>query len=366
MVTTISDTMNAFLVPHIQQLVASGHQVELACQVEEQLDQSIKNLPHHDLAFRRTPFALSNLNVYRDLRQLLIKEEFDLVHTHTPVASALVRLAARKLPVQVMYTAHGFHFYKGAPLRNWLLYYPAERWLAKHTDQLITINGEDYQRACSFSLRQGGKAYQIPGIGTELLVSSPDPEQVALIRVSYGLMPQDTVLIFPAELIDRKNQRQLIEVIAELAAEGRKEIKLLLLGEGENLEHYQQLIQARHLERQVFLVGYRKNMQDYFAVADCLISSSKQEGLPKNLMEALAYGLPIIATKIRGHTDLIIEQQNGILVKDRAEMKAAILDIREAAKNWTIELDDKYSVASSVTGMIKIYEEAERKRRGQQ
>lgn len=363
MVTTISDTMNAFLVPHIQQLVALGHQVELSCRVEEKLDQSFAKLRLHELAFHRTPFAVGNLAVYRNLRQLLIKEKYDLVHTHTPVASALVRLAAYNLPIQVMYTAHGFHFYKGALLRNWLLYYPAERWLAKFTDQLITINQEDYQRARSFALRPDGKVYQIPGVGTELVVAAPDPKKIAEIKADHGLMPQDTVLVYPAELIDRKNQQMLIEVMGELAAEGRQTIKLLLLGEGENQEQYQQMIQAAHLEQQVFLVGYRKNIQDYFAVADCLVSASKQEGLPKSLMEALAYGLPLIATQIRGHTDLIAEQQNGVLVKDRQEMKTAILNIREWAKNWSVELDPKYSVMSAVAAMNEIYGDAAQKGR---
>ncbi|NMR89581.1 glycosyltransferase, partial [Vibrio parahaemolyticus] len=145
--TTISNTTNAFLIPHIKMLIDKGHKVDVAFNIEQEVKPEINDMgcKIHQLPLQRSPLKVDNLRAYRMLKDIIISEEYDLVHTHTPVASAIVRLVCKNLNnVRVFYTAHGFHFYEGAPLKNWLLYYPIEKWLSKYTDCLITINEEDY------------------------------------------------------------------------------------------------------------------------------------------------------------------------------------------------------------------------------
>ncbi|WP_342580950.1 glycosyltransferase [Ureibacillus sp. FSL W7-1570] len=163
-VTTISNTVNAFLVPHIKLLMEKGHQVDVAFNIVKEPSTELKKLgcKIYNIEFQRSPLSKKNVFAYKKLKNLIKKQKYDLVHTHTPVASACVRLACRNLKnVKVMYTAHGFHFYKGASLKNWMFFYPIEKWLSNYTDCLITINSEDYyvarnkMRACSTKLVSG-------------------------------------------------------------------------------------------------------------------------------------------------------------------------------------------------------------------
>ena len=176
-VSTISSTIHAFLIPHIEMLVQKGHKVDIACNMVTDVDDRLLKMGcrYHDLAFQRTPFSKTNISAYKKLKKLIEEERYDLVHTHTPVASVCVRLACKSLrTVKVFYTAHGFHFHKGAPFRNWLLYFPIEWFLSRYTDVLITINKEDYTRACK-SLKAKNVIY-VPGVGIDI-------QSVSLTRI---------------------------------------------------------------------------------------------------------------------------------------------------------------------------------------
>ena len=144
-VSTVSGTINSFLIPHIEMLLKLGHQVDIACNVRREISSSLfeKGCRVYNISFSRSPINKTNLKAYKTLKKLVQNEKYDLVHTHTPVASAITRLVCKNIKgTKVFYTAHGFHFHKGAPLKNWLIYYPLEKWLAKYTDTLITINKE--------------------------------------------------------------------------------------------------------------------------------------------------------------------------------------------------------------------------------
>ena len=167
-VTTISNTVNAFLIPHIKMLIDGGHQVDVAFNIEQEIKPEIFEMgcKVYELPLQRSPLSRDNFRAYKMLKNIIISGGYDLVHTHTPVASAIVRLACRRLSsVKVFYTAHGFHFYKGAPFLNWLIYYPVEKYLSKYTDVLITINHEDFERAKSF---KANKVEYLPGVGVNL------------------------------------------------------------------------------------------------------------------------------------------------------------------------------------------------------
>ena len=169
--TVVKTHINTFHLPFLKMFKEHGWEVHVAAKndfVDEQC--IIPNCDHHfDMEFVRGPFSQRNIAAYKQLKQIIETNHYDIIHCHTPVAGVLTRLAARTAKgTTVIYTAHGFHFYQGAPLINWLVYYPVERVCGKFTDKLITINQEDYHRANSWRLRNNGKIYYVPGIGVDL------------------------------------------------------------------------------------------------------------------------------------------------------------------------------------------------------
>ncbi|WP_057757142.1 glycosyltransferase family 4 protein [Lapidilactobacillus dextrinicus] len=355
-ITTISNTINAFLIPHIEALIAQGHEVELACRIENPLDNRLSHLKRHDISFQRNPLATDNLQAYFQLKQLFKQTHYDIIHTHTPNASVITRLAAHHQQSYVVYTAHGFHFYQGAPRINWLAYYNIEKLLAHYTDKIVTINTEDYQRASHFKLKKHGSVHQIPGIGTDIEVVH-QPELTDTIKQQYQLTPADKVLVFAAELSKGKNQDMLINVMAQLVAEGHSNYRLFLLGNGPNEAAYRQRIQELNLERNIFLTGLVKDVRPYLDLADVAVSSSLREGLPVNVMEALAYGVPVVITKIRGHVDLLQQPNQGLLITNSQEMVQGIKTILNNPQKYHAELPATFTVNSSVQAMQKIYAE---------
>ncbi|WP_125607417.1 glycosyltransferase family 4 protein [Lapidilactobacillus bayanensis] len=355
-VTTISNTINAFLIPHIEALLAQGHEVELACATNQPLDQRLTALPHHEISFQWNPLTTDNVRAYFQLKKLFKARHYDLIHTHTPNASALTRLAARHENGAVMYTAHGFHFYEGASKFNWLTYYQIEKILARYTDKLVTINQEDYQRAQGFKLKRKNAVHLIPGIGTDIEVVA-QPQKVAEIRNKYQLRPEDKILVFAAELSQNKNQTLLIDVMDRLVTAGKTNYRLFLLGSGPKRDDYQRKIATLNLERHVFLTGQVNDVRPFLELADVVVSSSQREGLPVNVLEAFAYGVPVVLTKIRGHVDLLTERNQGFLVENMHEMAAAIDEILTASEKYRPSFTNKYSINASVQAMQKIYAE---------
>lgn len=167
-VSTLSNTINAFMIPHIKLLIEQGHHVDVACNIDRDISPSLTDsgCEVFDIKFQRSPISKHNYVAYKKLKKLIQEKGYEIVHTHTPVASICVRLACRNMKnVRVMYTAHGFHFFRGGPIKNWLLYYPIEYWLSRYTDVLITINKEDYNRAKRVFKAKSTK--YIPGVGLD-------------------------------------------------------------------------------------------------------------------------------------------------------------------------------------------------------
>ena len=169
--TVVKTHINVFHLPYLKWFKEQGYEVHVAAKNDFINEPCI--IPncdkHYDIQFARFPFSKTNIKAYKQLKKLIQENNYDIIHCHTPVAGVLTRLAARKNKnTTVIYTAHGFHFFKGAPLLNWLIYYPVERFCARYTDKLITINKEDYGRAKQFKLRKNGKVYYVPGVGINL------------------------------------------------------------------------------------------------------------------------------------------------------------------------------------------------------
>ncbi len=281
----------------------------------------------HQIDFVRTPYDPGNIKAYRQVVNLIKQEKFDIIHCNTPIGGVVGRLAGHRCRVRkVIYQAHGFHFYKGAPFVNWILYYPIERWLAHYTDILITINQEDYARARSFKLRDHGKVFHVPGVGIDTSNYVTKDVVRENKRNELNLKSTDIAVISMGDLIERKNYRISIEAIART---NDPNIHYFICGQGRQEEELRSLVKKLAMERQIHFLGYRTDIKELLQGADIFLFTTLQEGLPRSMMEAMASGLPCIASKVRGNTDLLKEGENGYLISpnDVEGFAAAIISL---------------------------------------
>jgi len=300
-VTTISNTVNAFLIPHIKMLMEHGHQVDVAFNIDQVVKPDIEKIgcKVHIIPFQRSPLRKENYLAYKQLKKLISDENYDIVHTHTPVASAIVRLACRHLKnVEVFYTAHGFHFFKGAAIKNWLIYYPIEKWLSKYTDVLITINKEDYQRAKkSFKAE---RVEYIPGVGLDTKKFTNVTIDKSAKRKELGLPEDALVLLSVGELNKNKNHEIVIKALVQL---NNSKIHYVICGQGPLENYLKYLIKEVGLEKQVHLLGFRRDIAEICKASDMFAFPSRREGLGLAALEAMASGLPLITSNVHGILD---------------------------------------------------------------
>ncbi|MCH5218015.1 MAG: glycosyltransferase family 4 protein [Muribaculaceae bacterium] len=318
-----------------------------------------------DIPFERSPFSKANFKVFKELQEVIKKGGYSAIHCHTPMAATLARLAARKFRkngLKVIYTAHGFHFYNGAPKVNWSVYYPIEKTLAKYTDALITINQEDYDSALKHGFN-AKKIYNVPGVGVPKdRITETNKELKAELRKKYGFREEDFILVYPAEFSFRKNQQFLIESLPKLK-EKIPHLKLLLLGGGPLTDTLKQQIEQLNVADVVKLYDFKDDIGSFLALSDVAVSSSRQEGLPINLVEAMMTGLPIVATPCRGNNELVVEGENGYLVKTPDEFSKAIInlyqnpDLVSRFGEKSKELVEKFSLENAVKAHEAIYKE---------
>lgn len=286
---------------------------------------------YYDIPFERNPIKLSNLKAYKSLKDIIDKGDYDIIHCHTPVGAMLTRLAAktaRKHGTKVFYTAHGFHFYKGAPAINWLLYYPVEKWLSLYTDVLITINNEDYERAKTFN---AGKVCYVPGVGIDLNKFNVGHIDKAKKRREIGVSTDDFVLLSVGELSPRKNHEVVIRAMSVLKNNDKlNKLEYMICGRGNYETELRKIAQDLNVIEHVHFLGFRADIAEICNCADLFIFMSHQEGLPVALMEAMACGLPAVCSDIRGNTDLIEDQKTGLIADNTPEAVAkAIVEVRQ-------------------------------------
>ena len=260
--------------------------------------------------FSRSPFRIiQNLKAFLQLKTLIKHENYAMIHCHTPIGGVLTRIALKNnKKAKVIYTAHGFHFYKGAPIMNWIIYYLIERYLARFTDVLITINEEDYKNASKFKLKPGGRVVKINGVGIE--VNKFNNIYKNRINNINKILSKDIVFLSVGELNRNKNHRLVIEALYKIK---RKNFVYVICGEGTQKKNLLKMIKSYQLQDQVYLLGYRRDMEKILLYADVFIMPSFREGLSVALQEAMASGLPVIATDIRGNNELIDDDLGGSL-----------------------------------------------------
>lgn len=361
-ITTVSRTINAFLVPHIERLKKEGHIVDCACCVDKKVDKNLVNLGVRvfNIPFTRNPLDLKNIKAFNELVKIQNKNEYEMVHVHTPIAALYGRLLKIKFPkLKTIYTVHGFHFHKGAPILNWGIYYPIEKTMSKLTDAMITMNSEDYERANDFGIK---KAYKVNGVGIDLDLYNVELLNRYEIRMKLNLKKNDFVMLMIAEVNKNKNHKQMIQAVEILKKRGVN-IKVICAGEGLLFERIQKEIKYRKLDESIQMLGFRTDIKDLIAACDLGILMSYREGLPRNIMELMACKKAVIGTNIRGIRDLVKEGVNGYLVSvgdaaetaEKIEMMYNNRELLEELSYNAFDMIQKYDVNKVVMQLEEVY-----------
>ncbi len=326
----LSNTANfsKFNIPYMRWFKEQGWQVDYCSPGEETVPDCDNQ---YSISIARSPFSLKNVKAYFELKKILKENNYDILHCHTPMGGVLGRLAAsdlrKKHKIKVIYTAHGFHFYKGAPLINWLVYYPVEKWLAHKTDVLITINKEDYERAQTF---KAGKIVYVPGVGVNMGKLGSRTKSRESKREELSLKSDDFVILSVGELIPRKNHALMLETLSLLKNKiGLENIQFLICGCGILEKVLKKKADSLGIADHVHFLGYRNDIGEICSASDLFVLMSLQEGLSVALMEAMACKVPVICSRIRGNTDLIESGKTGEIVDNKpSELADAILKLK--------------------------------------
>lgn len=367
-VCTVGCFLN-FELNDIKLLNKHGYKVYIACNFngyEEIFNKLIAlNTTNIQIDFSRQPFSKNNIQAYKELKNLMDKERFDLLHCHTPVGGVIARLVGkkyRKNGMKIIYTAHGFHFYKGSSFKNWILYYPIEKFFSRYTDMLITINREDYRRAQN--KLSAKKVEYIPSVGidTKKYLNETTDLVHKETRESFGI-PQDSIwIISVGELNRNKNHEIIIRALKKLEIEN-KNIFYTIAGDGELKEYLEEMIRKLGLENKIKLLGHQDDVKKLLDAADIFCFPSIREGLGLAAVEAMACGLPLITSNVQGINDYNTNGKNGFKCKsnDLDEFVSAINSLVQNEKlriefgnNNKIEVK-KFDISIVEEKMEKIY-----------
>ncbi|WP_291857869.1 glycosyltransferase [Marinilabilia sp.] len=361
-VASVASHIKAFHLPYLEWFQEHGYETHVACSGDESLPY-VNQQWHVD--FVRSPYSFGHFKAFSQLKKVLDNEGFELITCHTPMASVLTRLAAiqaRARGTKLIYVAHGFHFFKGASIVNWLFYYPIEILLSGFTDNIVSINSEDFERIkskgssrCNYSL--------LPGIGVKgddfFKVSAEDKFE---LRRKKGVDKSIFLLVYAAEFIPRKNHKFIIEAVQENRSEFEG-IKIFFAGKGLMQRQLEDMVDERELNHIIEFIGFRKDIDEIYKMADLGISSSKQEGLGLNLVEEMMCGLPVVATVDRGHKEIIEHGINGFLFEQNNynQFVQFIMKTRndsvayERLSAEAIRTSSRFELRKSMSAMSDIY-----------
>ena len=311
----IGEKVNSFSYSSMVAAKELGISFHIACnwnyktEKDKEIDEEKYGITIHQIDFSRKPYSFRNIRAYKQLVNLIKKEHFDFIHCNTPTGGFFGRLAGEKCKVKAtVYQAHGFHFFKGAPFFNWLVYYPIEKWLAHKTDFLVTINSEDYDLANKkMRIKDKGEVVFIPGVGIDTKNHfSFDSDEA---RTRLNLDKNCFVIISCGELNKNKNNKTIIESLHILK---NSQIHYLVCGNGPELNSLKKMTAKYGLQDNVHFLGHRSDIPALLNASDVFVMPSKREGLSRSIMEAMSIGLPCIVSNIRGNIDLV-DKQGGFL-----------------------------------------------------
>ncbi len=328
MLASVASMIDQFNMNNIGILLNLGYKVDIACNFEagntcsdERIADLKKRLTELGTDYYQIDFVrnVGNLPQFfkalEQVKDLVRKNGYKFIHCHSPIGGVVGRIVGHECKVKVIYTAHGFHFYDGAPKKNWVIYYPIEKFFSKWTDMLITINKEDFQRARKEFY--AGKTVYVPGVGVDLEKFGNHKEIQGRNRIREELgIPEEALFLFAAgELNENKNHKAVIKALSEIESK----FFFAIAGQGEMRDRLQKVIDECGLSKKVKLLGYRSDIADIYEAADIYVLPSHREGLNVSLMEAMASGLPCACGKIRGNVDLINENGGALFEPDNIE-----------------------------------------------
>ncbi len=329
---TVLSHICQFHLPYLKMLKEKGYEVHVAARdnlaekngLELKFADRFINVP-----FSRSPKSKQNLKALKQLKQLFNEEYYDIIICNTPMGGIVTRWAAkktRKKGTKVVYMAHGFHFYKGASKKSWMVFYPIERFFAKRCDTVITITDEDY-RLAKAKFKTNVVRMHGAGVDGERHHFVTESEKLAL-REELGLKKEDFVCLCVGELNQNKNQKTLVSLVPALK-ERIPDFKLLLAGNGKTKEELEAQIKELGLENEVTLIGYQPKIERYLRASDVSLSVSKREGLPFNIVEAMLTKKPVVVSVNRGHRELVKDGETGFMTNDLERFMQNIVSLYE-------------------------------------
>lgn len=373
---SVASMIDQFNMPNIRLMKEMGYEVDVAtnflkgstCSDEKIaiLKQTLQemNVRCFQIDFSRNVLNIGeNVKAYKQTKKIIEENNYALIHSHSPIGGFLSRIAARnarKNGTKMIYTAHGFHFFKGAPLMNWLIFYPIERISSRWTDVLVTITHEDYHLAQKKMYAK--EVVYVPGVGINTAAFAPKEGDAAINarkREELGVAITDTVMLSVGELNKNKNHEIVLRAMAQL---GRSDLHYVIAGRGVLKEHLELLAKELGVSKQLHLLGFRTDVKELFKIADFFAHPSFREGLSVAVMEAMANGLPVICTEIRGNTDLIEDNKGGYLFKPAEQETAyqALKNIMESPARksmglYNLKKAEELDVKAVLEVMRKIY-----------
>lgn len=373
---SVASMIDQFNMPNIQLLKDLGYEVDVAtnfihgstCSDEKitVLKQTLKtmNVNFYQIDFSRNVFNIAqNIKAYKQTKTIIDQNNYTLIHSHSPIGGFLSRVAARaarKRGTKMIYTAHGFHFFKGAPLINWLIFYPIEKLCSLWTDVLVTITHEDYKLAQNKMYTK--EVIYVPGVGINTACFAPSQHDVSINetkRKELGLSVTDTVMLSVGELNKNKNHEIVLRAMAQLE---RRDLHYVIAGRGELKEYLEQIAKDLGVSNQLHLLGFRTDVNELFKAADFFAHPSYREGLSVAVMEAMANALPVVCTEIRGNIDLIENNKGGYLFKPDVQ-ETAVQALRNMIENterkslgdYNLKMAEKLDVKVILKTMKQIY-----------
>lgn len=369
-VTTDAITLKSFLLPIPLHFNDRNCRVDCAASnIDDYPEISQCFYNSYNLPFSRSLSSFkSHIISLKKIKELVGQEKYDIVHVHTPIASFLVRFALRKMRLakqtKVVYTAHGFHFYKGGQRLSNFIYSTAEKVAGNWTDKLVVINREDYDSAKGLKIVKKADLVYMPGIGVDLKVYKRHgfncAEKQTFLK-SIGIENNSFIFLMIAEFIPRKNHNLVIEAFSKIKS---KNAYLLLAGNGPEKENLVKLANNLGVSEKILFLGYRKDISKLISVSSATILFSKHEGLPRSSLESYAAGVPVIAANIRGLNDLI-ETGGGVLIDNHdTNALADTIDhivtdevYREKLSSETQKVIEKYSLDNILDDHNQLYME---------
>lgn len=373
---SVASMIDQFNMPNIRLLIELGYDVDVACNYiegntcsDERVAELKRNLKDLGVACYQVDFARNvlkvgqNLRAYRQVRKLMKDAKYSLIHSHSPIGGLLSRVAARDLRregTKVIYTAHGFHFFKGAPLKNWLIFYPIEKVSSRWTDVLVTITREDYKLAQK--KMKAKKVVYVPGVGidTKSFLPGNDVETIrASKRMELGIPEEARMMLSVGELNKNKNHEVVIRAMAAMCDKG---VHYIIAGRGVLKDYLEGVAKELGVQDQLHLLGFRSDVRELYQASDIFVHPSFREGLSVAVMEAMASSLPVICSRIRGNTDLIDEGRGGFLFSPNSveetigALQSAVRSNLKSLGAYNVIKAEDLDVKSVMETMRRIYE----------